>query len=66
MESMPVRVLVVVGDQAHITTPERGVDDPLLVPAETLAGDVGVPVSRLAGRSFTALVEGGELRGFAG
>lgn len=54
-QSVPVEidVLIVVGKEspeAHIAV--RGTNSSLVVPAERIAGDAGIPVNELPGRRF--------------
>jgi hypothetical protein len=51
-----VTVLVVVGDQAELTTPTRTAENPLRVPAADITADTGIPRGRLPGRRLTAVV----------
>jgi len=53
---VPVKVLLVFGDQAELTTPTRGAGNPLRVPAADITADTGIPVEQLAGVSLTAVV----------
>lgn len=62
---MPVTVLLVVGDQAELTTPDRDHRGPERVSAAWLSRETGIPVAELPGKRLTALVsEAGELVGF--
>ena len=62
---MPVRVLLMFGDQAELTTPHRDHTDPVRVPAADIAAALEVPAEQLPGRELVALVgDGGELLGF--
>jgi hypothetical protein len=62
---MPVRVLIVVGDQAELTTPDRDYRDPERVPASMITRDTGLSIPQMPGKQLTALVdERGELVGF--
>lgn len=62
---MPVQVLIVVGDQAELTTPDRDYRDPERVPAAMITRDTGLTVADMPGKRLTALVdERGELVGF--
>jgi hypothetical protein len=63
-QRVPVRVLLLVGDQAELTTPERDHRDPERVPAERITRDTGIPAAELPGAALTAVVEGGELARF--
>ena len=60
-ERVPVSVLLLFGDQAEVTTPQRGHDDPERVPAARITADTGIPASELPGARLVAVVEGGEL-----
>ncbi|MEV5707268.1 hypothetical protein [Actinoallomurus sp. NPDC052274] len=55
-----VRVLLLYGDQAEITTPGHGADNPLRVPAATISVDSGIPVEELRGKRLTAVVDEAE------
>lgn len=48
-DQLPARVLLLVGDQAELTTPERGADDPVRVPVERLVADTGLTRRELRG-----------------
>jgi uncharacterized protein (DUF2342 family) len=61
IERIPVRVSILVGDQAHIVT-DAGTER---IPVSTLIEATGIPRDRLPGRRITALVRNGELAGFA-
>jgi len=61
IERIPVRVSILVGDQAHVITP-GGTE---YIPVAILTEATGIPAARLPGRTITALVSGGELTGFA-
>ncbi|MEV4174003.1 hypothetical protein [Nonomuraea sp. NPDC049709] len=50
------RVLLLYGAQAEIVTAHHPTTDPLRVPAAELALQLGVPVTELAGRRFTAAI----------
>lgn len=61
-ERIKASVLLLVGDQAEITTEHRGAEDPERVPVARLVEETGIPRERLAGASVTAVVDGdGEL-----
>ncbi|GAA4668083.1 hypothetical protein GCM10023347_21640 [Streptomyces chumphonensis] len=60
-ERMPVRVLLLYGDQAELTTPHRSGSDPERIPANRIAADTGIPVTELPGERLTAVVDNGEL-----
>jgi hypothetical protein len=62
---MPVKVLLLIGDEAELTTPDRDWREPERVPAAKVSAATGIPVAQLPGKSLFALVdEGGELVGF--
>jgi hypothetical protein len=62
---MPVQVLLVVGEWAELTTPDRNHRDPERVNAAYLSRETGIPVEQLPGKRLTALVdEDGNLAGF--
>ncbi|WP_026220439.1 hypothetical protein [Wenjunlia vitaminophila] len=59
---MPVKVLLVVGDQAELTTPERDHTDPERWPAEQVSADTGYAVADLPGKELVAVIgEDGEV-----
>ncbi|MER7930506.1 hypothetical protein ABTY96_46610 [Streptomyces sp. NPDC096057] len=60
-ERIAAKVLLLIGDEAEITTANRGASDPERVPVERLVEETGIPRENLAGASVTAIVEGGEL-----
>lgn len=61
IERIPVRVSILVGDQAHVVT-DAGTE---YIPVSTLIEATGIPRDRLAGSRIKALVCNGELVGFA-
>ncbi|MGW3442194.1 hypothetical protein [Streptomyces sp. NPDC001076] len=61
MERIKARVLLLVGDEAEITTANRGAEDPERVPVAQLVKETGIPREQLAGARVTAVVDGGEL-----
>jgi len=63
-ERVPVRVLLVFGDQAEIVTPDRAADDPERVPVERITADTGLPAAELPGARLVAVVEDGHLQRF--
>lgn len=64
MTRVPVKVLLTVGNDAELTTPDHTPSNPLRVPARTIADDAGLPVNELPGREFTAVQDGQGLRDF--
>ena len=61
-ERMRARVLLVVGDQAEITTEGRGHSEPERVPVARLVEETGLSRGQLAGKRLTAVVgDDGEL-----
>lgn len=60
-ERVSVRVLLLFGDQAEVTTPHRDHTDPERVPVERIVTDTGIPKEELPGKWLVAVVEGGEL-----
>ncbi|MFE7977626.1 hypothetical protein [Streptomyces shenzhenensis] len=55
-------VLLLIGDQAEITTAHRDASDPERVPVDRLVEETGIPRERLAGAKVTAVVgDDGEL-----
>ncbi|MET8765489.1 hypothetical protein [Streptomyces sp. NPDC004658] len=64
-ERLKARVLLLVGDQAEITTPHRDHRDPERVPVERLVRETGIPREELAGAELVAVVSAaGELERF--
>ena len=64
-ERVNVRVLLLFGDQAEITTPHRDHTDPERVPVARLVAETGIPRDQLAGAELVAVVGGhGELERF--
>jgi hypothetical protein len=63
-ERVPVRVLLTVGDQAELVTPDHTPQAPLRVPSAVIAQDAGLPANELPGREFTAVRDGNALRDF--
>lgn len=53
---MPVTVLLVVGDQAELTTPERDHTDPERVPVDRVSADTGWSAKELPGKELVAVV----------
>ncbi|MFC9085333.1 hypothetical protein [Nocardiopsis dassonvillei] len=51
---MPARVLLLFGDQAELTTPERTHADPVRVPVDRLVADTGIPREELPGARLVA------------
>ncbi|WP_216588576.1 hypothetical protein [Streptomyces brasiliscabiei] len=61
-ERVRAKVLLVVGDQAEITTAHRDHSDPERVPVARLVEETGLSRGALPGASLTAVVDGdGEL-----
>ncbi|WP_435643379.1 hypothetical protein ACR9VJ_18195 [Streptomyces sp. H49] len=64
-ERLPATVLLLVGDQAEITTPSRDHTDPERVPVERLERETGLSRDRLPGAELVAVVgDDGELLRF--
>ncbi|WP_282795166.1 hypothetical protein [Streptomyces sp. CC224B] len=64
-ERVNVKVLLLFGDQAELTTSDRDHTDPERVPVERLVAETGIPRERLAGAELVAIVgDDGELKGF--
>jgi hypothetical protein len=55
-ERVDVRVLLVVGDKAELTTPTRSFENPLRVPVADIIADTGIPALSLPGKQLTAIV----------
>jgi hypothetical protein len=55
---LEVRVLLTVGDDAELVTPDHSAEAPLRVPAADIARDAGLPANELPGRRFTAVRDG--------
>lgn len=60
-ERIAAKVLLLVGDEAEITTANRDASDPERVPVARLVQETGIPREELAGAEITAVVDGGEL-----
>lgn len=55
------RVLLLIGDEAEVTTPERTYTDPVRVPVERLVSDTGIAREELPGRRLVVVLgEDGE------
>lgn len=52
-----VTVLLTIGDDAEITTPGHNANDPIRVPAATIAAQTGIDAKQLPGKKLTALVD---------
>lgn len=63
-QRVDVTVLITVGDEARLVTPEHNARAPLRMPAATIAQDAGLPENELPGRHFTAVQDGDQLRDF--
>ncbi|MBC9730688.1 hypothetical protein [Streptomyces sp. TRM68367] len=64
-ERVNVSVLLLIGDVAEVTTPERDSSDPERVPVERITKDTGLARGELAGADLVAVVgENGELERF--
>jgi hypothetical protein len=63
-DRVDVQVLITVGDEARVVTPEHDARAPLRMPATTIARDTGLPENELPGRRFTAVQDGDQLRDF--
>ncbi|MGW3166963.1 hypothetical protein ACWC9Q_29715 [Streptomyces sp. NPDC001142] len=64
-ERMPARVLLLVGNEAEITTPYRDHADPERVSVARLVEETGIPRAELAGARLVAVVsKNGELERF--
>lgn len=60
-ERMTVRVLLLVGDEAELTTPHRDHTDPERVPVARIVADTGIPAGDLPGAELVAVVDGERL-----
>lgn len=58
------QVLLTVGDQAELITPEHTAENPLRMPMATIAQEAGLPENELPGRRFTAIRDGQSYRDF--
>lgn len=59
------RVLLLIGDEAELTTEHRGAEDPERVPVDRLVAETGIPRARLAGADLVAVIDdNGELERF--
>ncbi|MCX4622803.1 hypothetical protein ACF09G_13060 [Streptomyces albogriseolus] len=56
-ERLQATVLLLIGDQAEITTPHRDHQDPERVPVERLVRETGIPREELAGAELVAVVD---------
>ncbi|MFI1002009.1 hypothetical protein ACIP10_15445 [Streptomyces galbus] len=54
---VPAKVLLLIGDQAEITTPQRDHTDPERVPADRITQDTGIPREELPGADVVAVVD---------
>lgn len=64
-ERLPAHVLLVIGDQAEVTTPHRDHTDPERVPVARLLEETGIPREDLVGAELVAVVsDDGELERF--
>ncbi|MFB7597240.1 hypothetical protein [Streptomyces sp. NPDC056160] len=64
-ERLTARVLLLVGDEAEITTPHRDHTDPERVPVARLVEETGLAREELAGAQLVAVVgDDGELARF--
>lgn len=63
-ERVTVRVMLTVGDDAELLTPEHDARNPLRIPAAVIAADAGLPANELPGRHFTAARAGDGFQDF--
>ncbi|MYW48865.1 hypothetical protein [Streptomyces sp. SID161] len=56
-ERLSAHVLLLIGDQAEVTTPHRDHTDPERVPVERLIRETGIPRDELAGAELVAIVD---------
>lgn len=55
-ERLKASVLLLIGDQAEVTTPHRDHTDPERVPVARLVEETGIPREELAGAELVAVV----------
>jgi hypothetical protein len=61
-ERIRARVLLLIGDEAELTTEHRGAEDPEHVPVSRLVAETGIPRARLVGADVVAVIgDEGEL-----
>lgn len=60
-ERMPVRILLLFGEEAHLSTPYMGPGETERVPISQISADTGLPRDRLPGAQLVALLRNGEL-----
>ncbi|GEC10100.1 hypothetical protein SSP24_77550 [Streptomyces spinoverrucosus] len=64
-ERIKARVLLLIGDDAELTTEHRGAENPERVPVGRLVAETGIPRARLAGADLVAVIDdAGELERF--
>lgn len=64
-ERIRARVLLLIGDEAQLTTEHRGTEDPERVPVGRLVAETGIPRARLVGADVVAVIgDAGELERF--
>ncbi|MER5209361.1 hypothetical protein ABT063_01865 [Streptomyces sp. NPDC002838] len=64
-ERIRARVLLLIGDEAELTTEHRGADDPERVAVSRLVAETGIPRARLVGADLVAVIgNGGDLERF--
>ncbi|GGX06891.1 hypothetical protein [Streptomyces lomondensis] len=64
-ERIRARVLLLVGDEAELTTEHRGAEDPERVSVGRLVAETGIPRARLVGADVVAVLDdAGELERF--
>jgi hypothetical protein len=56
-ERIKARVLLLIGDEAELTTEHRGAGDPERVPVDRLVTETGIPRARLAGADLVAVID---------
>ncbi|MEU5111691.1 hypothetical protein AB0G64_09345 [Streptomyces longwoodensis] len=54
---VPVTVLLLIGEQAEITTPQRDHTDPERVSADRITQDTGIPREELPGAEVVAVLD---------
>ncbi|GAB2971855.1 hypothetical protein GCM10023080_039750 [Streptomyces pseudoechinosporeus] len=55
-DKIKARILLLIGDEAELTTEHRGPDDPERVPVARLVAETGIPRARLAGADLAAVI----------
>ncbi|MER7379230.1 hypothetical protein [Streptomyces lanatus] len=64
-EQIRARVLLLIGEEAELTTERREAEDPERVPVGRLVAETGIPRARLVGADVVAVMDdAGELERF--